>query len=121
IQDLLVKHFETHVPWGLRTTITRESASAWWMTEPSHEAFTLARKALAKGYGKEAVFIGCGGSIPFVDPFARHLGGVPALLMGVEDPPCNAHGENESLNLDDFKKGTRAAIHLYDELSRLRR
>jgi acetylornithine deacetylase/succinyl-diaminopimelate desuccinylase-like protein len=41
--------------------------------------------------------------------------------MGVEDPTCNAHGENESLHIEDWKKGTRAAVHLYDELSRLPR
>lgn len=116
VQDILVKHFETKVPWGLQVHIERDPVAGWWMTTPDHPAFAAAGRALKAGYGRNAVHIGCGGSIPFVEPFSRVLGGVPALLMGVEDPICNAHGENESLNLDDFRKGTRAAIHLYEEL-----
>lgn len=118
VQDHLVKHFETRVPWGLQVSIERDPVAGWWMTTPSHKAFDAAARALKAGYGRDAVHIGCGGSIPFVEPFSRVLGGVPALLMGVEDPICNAHGENESLNIDDFRKGTRAAIHLYAELAK---
>ena len=49
----------------------------------------------------------------------RAMGEAPEtgdLLLGLEDPPCNAHGENESLDLDDFRKAARASAHLLEEL-----
>jgi acetylornithine deacetylase/succinyl-diaminopimelate desuccinylase-like protein len=117
MQAALVEHFESRVPWGLDTRVTPESTANWWMTDPAGPAFEAAFRAMEAGYGRKAEAIGCGGTIPFVEPFARVLGGVPALLTGVEDPRCNAHSENESLQLEDWRKGTRASVHLYAELA----
>ncbi|MFW5877327.1 MAG: M20/M25/M40 family metallo-hydrolase [Myxococcota bacterium] len=117
LQDVLVRHFRERVPWGLRVDVHREALGNWWVTTPEGPAFDAARRAMEAGYERPAEMIGCGGSIPFVEPFARVLGGVPALLTGVEDPRCHAHSENESLLIEDWKKGTRAAVHLYAELA----
>ena len=117
--QLLVKKLTHKPPFGVHVSAKVTGSTPWWTTDPDGAAFEAARRALKAGFKKEAAMIGAGGSIGFVQPFADLLGGAPCLLTGVEDPPCNAHSENESLHLGDFKKCMRSAIHLYDELSRV--
>jgi acetylornithine deacetylase/succinyl-diaminopimelate desuccinylase-like protein len=117
VRDVVMETLRRDPPWGVEVELHCEAMAGGWHTEPTGPAFDAARRALALGFEREAVFIGCGGSIPFVGPFADVLGGAPALLLGLEDPICNAHGENESLHLGDFRKAACAAAHLFAELA----
>ena len=118
MRDRVVSFLRADPPWGVEVEVDVEAAVGGWRTEPMGPAFAAAERALRKGYGRDPVYIGCGGGIPFVAPFAEVLGGVPALLLGLEDPICNAHGENESLDLADFRRALRAAAMLFQELAR---
>src|SRR5690606_17261530 len=110
---LLTGFIEANCPWGLKVEVVPEQGANPWMTKPDHPVFTVAKKSLGRGYGREAVLIGCGGTIPFVDSFTRVLGDIPALLVGIEDPYTNAHSENESLGLADFHSSVRSQIHFF--------
>jgi cysteinylglycine-S-conjugate dipeptidase len=117
--EQLVKKLTKKPPFGVEVTAKINGSTPWWTTDPDGPAFEAARRALKAGFKKDAAMIGAGGSIGFVQPFSDLLGGAPCLLTGVEDPPCNAHSENESLHLADFKKCIASTVYLYDELSRV--
>jgi acetylornithine deacetylase/succinyl-diaminopimelate desuccinylase-like protein len=105
------------VPWGLELRFRAHEGAPAWETTPTGPAFAAAARALKTGFGTEPVFMGVGGSIPFVGPFADAFGGIPALLLGPADPGSRIHGEDESLHLDDWRKLIRSEVCLLAELA----
>jgi acetylornithine deacetylase/succinyl-diaminopimelate desuccinylase-like protein len=86
IAALVADFVRADPPRGVRVETAVPAAVAGWKTQAEGPAFDAARRALHAGYDREATVIGCGGTIPFVGPFVQVLGGVPALLLGLEDP-----------------------------------
>ena len=114
---LLSRALTTNVPHGAKVRTTIAGGPSWWEADPRHPVFDAARRALSRGFGRDAVMIGSGGSIGFVKPFAELAGDVPPLLTGVQDPQSHAHSENESLHLGDWEKAMISAVHLFHELA----
>ena len=57
-------------------------------------------------YGREAVHIGCGGTIPFMGMLGEQFPKTQFFITGVLGPHANAHGPNEFLHIDYAKKLT---------------
>ena len=70
-----------------------------------------ARRALSDEFGRQAVLIGCGGSIPVVESLARMLE-VDSVLMGFGLEDDQMHGPNEKFELLCLHQGARAHARL---------
>ena len=76
-----------------------------------------AEQALANEYGREAVLIGSGGSIPVVESLRRLLG-LDSLLMGFGLDDDQVHSPNEKFEVACFHHGIRSHARLLGELAK---
>ena len=75
-----------------------------------------ARAALAAEWGKKALAIGEGGSIPIVGDFKRVLG-MDTIMVGFALDDDRVHAPNEKFDLTSFHKGTRSWARILAALS----
>ncbi|MFO7962203.1 MAG: M20/M25/M40 family metallo-hydrolase [Nitriliruptoraceae bacterium] len=113
----LADHLVAHAPFGAHVEVEIGTSNPAWLMEPDGPAWSAAIAAMTAAYGRRPAEVGCGGSIPFVEPFSAAFGGAPCLLVGVEDPRSNAHGEDESVHLDDLLSACLANALLFAELA----
>ncbi len=104
----LVAHLEQHVEWGAEVVVTPGATGDAFALETTGRTTEAFRTAFEEAWGREPVDMGVGGSIPFVAAFSEAYPEATILLTGVADPTSRAHGPNESVELDDVKKGTLA-------------
>ena len=67
-----------------------------------------AQKASQTFWGKDVVYMGEGGSIPFMGMLGEKFPQAQFLIVGVLGPKSNAHGPDEFLHIDMAKKLTGA-------------
>jgi acetylornithine deacetylase/succinyl-diaminopimelate desuccinylase-like protein len=118
IARLVEKHIRKLLPKTVHCKFERLSTGKPWVAPYTHPYFEAAHKALEKGFGKRAVFIREGGSIPFVTQIHDTFK-VPCILIGFGLPDENAHAPDEHISLENYFGGIKAIAHFYKELGAL--
>lgn len=104
----LAKHLESNVPWGAEVKIIREGVGSPYTLTTGGPAYEAMQRAMREAFGKDVVEMGAGGSIPFVAEFAEVFPQATLMLTGAGDPKCNAHSEDESVDLADLESSCLA-------------
>jgi acetylornithine deacetylase/succinyl-diaminopimelate desuccinylase-like protein len=119
--EAVVRHLESMAPRGTKVSATLLKHAPWWRLDRDHPAVRAALRSLGVGFGCEARLVGSGGSIGMLGPLVSRFPGLPCLILGLEDPSCGAHAENESLSLDEWRKMGVSIALLMAELAALER
>ncbi|HYA96724.1 MAG TPA: dipeptidase [Methylomirabilota bacterium] len=87
-----------------------------WVAAYHAPIFQKAQAALEQGFGKKAVFIREGGSIPFVTQMYESFK-IPCVLIGFGLPDENAHAPDEHMSLDNYFGGIKSIALFYESLA----
>ena len=109
VQELL----EKDPPYGAHVSVEfNEPAQGWSAPELSPWLDQAIKEASETFYGKPALHMGEGGSIPFMGMLGEKFPKAQFVITGVLGPQSNAHGPNEFLHVGYAKKLTACAAHI---------
>jgi acetylornithine deacetylase/succinyl-diaminopimelate desuccinylase-like protein len=120
ITEIFQKHFESIAPPSIRVKVTPHHGGLPVVTPtdtPEYEAAALAMKAT---FGKDAIPVRGGGSIPIVALFEQVLG-MKSVLMGFGLDSDAIHSPNEKYGIFNFLKGIETIPHYFHNYTRLKR
>jgi acetylornithine deacetylase/succinyl-diaminopimelate desuccinylase-like protein len=111
--ELLKEALLRDPPNGAQVTLDLEKASTGWnapaMSSWLEQAIDDASQAF---FGKPAMYMGEGGSIPFMGMLGEKFPGAQFMITGVLGPHSNAHGPNEFLHIPMGKKVTASVARV---------
>ena len=107
IQKAFRDYVTARLPQDCRAEFTSHTNAPAIALDWNMKPLAAARRALAEEWGKEAVLMGSGASIPIVADFKRTLG-LDSLLVGFALDDDNIHSPNEKYDLRSFQKGIRS-------------
>ena len=102
---------DAQAPEGVRIEIETFGMAPAFEVRADSPWIAKARQVLADEYGRSAVLVGSGGSIPVVESFRRVLG-LDTLLMGFGLSDDQVHSPNEKFDIRCLDQGTNAHARL---------
>jgi acetylornithine deacetylase/succinyl-diaminopimelate desuccinylase-like protein len=103
LQSLL----EEDPPYGARVSFKPDwNATGWHAPELAPWLEQALDQASRHYFGQPAMYMGEGGTIPFMGMLSKQFPGAQFLITGVLGPQANAHGPNEFLHIPTARKLT---------------
>ncbi|WP_133479180.1 M20 family metallopeptidase [Cognatilysobacter segetis] len=111
--ELLEQAITQDPPYGAHVTLELEKASTGWNAPAlSPWLSTAIGEASRAFFGQPAMYMGEGGSIPFMGMLGEKFPGAQFMITGVLGPHSNAHGPNEFLHIPMGKRVTACVSHV---------
>jgi acetylornithine deacetylase/succinyl-diaminopimelate desuccinylase-like protein len=104
----LTDHLVSRAPWGAQVTVTPGASGDAFSLETGGPGYAAFAAGFREAWDEEPVEVGQGGSIPFVAAFSDAFPEAEILLTGVGDEKSRAHGPDESLDLEELRRGALA-------------
>ncbi|MBB5207312.1 M20 family metallopeptidase [Chiayiivirga flava] len=113
---ILTKLLTENPPNGARVEFSVEKSSTGW-NAPAMSAWLehAIGHASKEFFGQDAMFMGEGGTIPFMGMLGEKFPGAQFMITGVLGPHSNAHGPNEFLHIPTGKRVTAAVARVIAE------
>ncbi|MBN6111695.1 MULTISPECIES: M20 family metallopeptidase [Xanthomonas] len=103
-------------PYGAEVSLALEKSSSGWNAPAQSPWLTDAIEAASQAaFGKPAMYMGEGGSIPFMGMLGEKFPGAQFMITGVLGPHSNAHGPNEFLHIPMGKRVTACVSRVIAE------
>lgn len=111
--ELLEQALLRDPPNGAKVSLELEKASTGWNAPAMAPWLERAVDAASQAfYKRPAMYMGEGGSIPFMGMLGEKFPGAQFMITGVLGPHSNAHGPNEFLHIDMGKRVTSSVAHV---------
>lgn len=116
IKQAFRDYVTSRLPGDCKAVFTEHSSGAAIALDWNMKPLAAAKRALTEEWGKEALLVGSGASIPIVADFKRTLG-LDSLLIGFGLDDDNIHSPNEKYDLKSFHKGIRSWARILGALA----
>ena len=116
--EKLISYFQSIAPAGVTVKASEHHGGEPYMTPVDSKAYKAAAAAIKDTFGKDAIPVRGGGSIPICALFEQELG-IKIVFMGFGLDSDNLHSPNEKYDLVNFYKGIETIPYFHKHIAEM--